>query len=379
MDTSVMGTSATSCGHRTHVVLVGAGHAHVEVLRHFRLWPDPAVRLTLVTPSRDTSYSGMLPGYVAGHYSRADIHIRVDRLADFAGCTAIFQRVVELDAGTCRVGMEDGSSICGDVISIDVGARAVISPITGSSALIVPAKPMDDFERGWAKVESRFQTDQDISFGIVGGGGAGVELALAIRYRLGRSRAGANRTVRIILLERRHEILPGFSAYARKRLIRILAAHGIEIRTDTDGSDGETLGREFSVLIMAGGVRPVDWLSGSGLATDEAGYIAVNRHLRSISHPAVFAAGDAAAMIETPRAKSGVMAVRQGPVLAQNLQRMAHGVSLNPFLPQREWLNLISTGKKYAVASRGRWSAEGRWVWRWKDWIDRKFMRRFEF
>ena len=130
---------------------------------------------------------------------------------------------------------------------------------------------------------------------------------------------------------------------------------------------------------MAGGVRPVDWLSGSGLATDEAGYIAVNRHLQSISHPAVFAAGDAAAMIETPRAKSGVMAVRQGPVLAQNLQRMAHGVSLNPFLPQREWLNLISTGEKYAVASRGRWSAEGRWVWRWKDWIDRKFMKRFEF
>jgi selenide,water dikinase len=92
-------------------VLVGAGHAHVEVLRHFRLRPDSAVRLTVVTPSRDTSYSGMLPGYVAGHYSRADIHIRVDRLADFAGCAAIFQRAVELDAGTCRVGMEDGSSI----------------------------------------------------------------------------------------------------------------------------------------------------------------------------------------------------------------------------------------------------------------------------
>ena len=163
------------------------------------------------------------------------------------------------------------------------------------------------------------------------------------------------------------------------RLTRILAAYGIDIRTDTDGSDGETLGREFSVLIMAGGVRPVDWLSGSGLASDEAGYIAVNRHLQSISHPAVFAAGDAAAMIETPRAKSGVMAVRQGPVLAQNLQRMAHGLSLKPFLPQREWLNLISTGDQYAVASRGRWSAEGRWVWRWKDWIDRKFMRRFEF
>jgi selenide,water dikinase len=377
MDTPVSGTSTTSQGPSRHIVLVGAGH--VEVLRHFRLRPDPAVRLTVVTPSRDTSYSGMLPGYVAGHYSRADIHIRVDRLADFAGCAAIFQRAVELDAGACRVGMEDGCSICGDVISIDVGARVATTAPAGNSALIVPAKPMDDFERGWARIEPRLQADEDNSFGIVGGGGAGVELALAIRYRLGRLRAGANRAARIVLLERSHEILPGFSTHARKRLIRILAAHGIEIRTDTDGSDGETLGHEFSVLIMAGGVHPVEWLSGSGLATDRDGYIAVNQHLQSISHPAVFAAGDAAAMIEAPRAKSGVMAVRQGPVLAQNLQRMAHGLSLNPFLPQREWLNLISTGDKYAVASRGRWSAEGRWVWRWKDWIDRKFMRRFEF
>jgi selenide,water dikinase len=379
METPATETSTTSRGPRRHIVLVGAGHAHVEVLRRFRLRPDPSVRLTLVTPGRDTSYSGMLPGYVAGHYSRADIHIRVDRLADFEGCAAIFQRAVELEANTCRVGMADGSSICGDIISIDVGARATMTAPGGSSALIVPAKPMDDFERSWATVEPRLQTDEDISFGIVGSGGAGVELALAIRYRLGRSRAGIHRAARIVLLERSHEILPGFSAHARKRLIRILSARGIDIRTDTDGCDGDALGREFSVLIMAGGVRPVDWLSGSGLATDEAGYIAVNRHLQSISHPAVFAEGDAAGMIETPRPKSGVMAVRQGPVLAQKLRRVAHGVALKPFSPQQEWLNLISTGQRYAVASRGRWSAEGRWVWRWKDWIDRKFVRRFQF
>jgi selenide,water dikinase len=321
----------------------------------------------------------MLPGYVAGHYSRADIHIRVDRLADFESCAAIFQRAVELEANTCRVGMADGSSICGDVISIDVGARATMTAPDGNYAQIVPAKPMDDFERSWAKVERRLLADEDISFGIVGGGGAGVELALAIRYRLGRLLAGTHCAARIVLLERSHEILPGFSATARKRLIRILSARGIDIRTDTDGCGGDALGREFSVLIMAGGVRPVDWLSGSGLATDEAGYIAVNRHLQSISHPAVFAAGDAAGMIETPRPKSGVIAVRQGLVLAQNLRRVAHGLALKPFSPQQEWLNLISTGQRYAVASRGRWSAEGRWVWRWKDWIDRKFVRRFQF
>ena len=379
MDTPVTRTSTKSHGPRRHIVLIGAGHAHVEVLRSFRLRPDPSVRLTLVTPGRDTSYSGMLPGYVAGHYSRADIHIRVDRLAGFEGCAAVFQRAVELEANACRVGMADGSSICGDVISIDVGARAAMTAPAENYALIIPAKPMDDFERSWAKIEPRLHADEDISFAIVGGGGAGVELALAIRYRLGRLRTGTRHAARIVLLERSAEILQGFSAQARKRLIRILFANSIDIRTDTDGRDGDALGHKFSVLIMAGGVRPVGWLSGSGLATDEAGYIAVNRHLQSTSHPAVFAAGDAAGMIETPRPKSGVMAVRQGPILAQNLRRVAHGLVLKPFSPQQEWLNLISTGEQYAVASRGRWSVEGHWVWRWKDWIDRRFIRRFEF
>jgi len=364
---------------RKHVVLIGAGHAHVEVMRRFRLRPDPFVHLTLVTPGPDTSYSGMVPGYVAGHYSRAEIHIRVDRLANFEACTSVFQHAVELEADGRRVGLADGSSIRGDVISIDVGATATHAVANGHNALIVPAKPMEDFERGWSQVEPLLQTDEDISFGIVGGGGAGVELALAIRHRLNRLHDGTRRAARIVLLERGEEILQGFSPNARNRLIRILSGHGIEVRTRIDRCDGDALFRDFSVLIVAAGVRPVNWLSGSGLATDAAGYIAVNRYLQSISHPGVFAAGDAAGMVESPRPKSGVMAVRQGPVLAENLRRMVHGLALKPFSPQREWLNLISTGEKYAVASRGRWSAEGHLVWRWKDFIDRKFMRRFEF
>lgn len=375
----MIGTSKAALDTRKHVVLIGAGHAHVEVLRRFRLRPDPLVRLTLVTPGPDTSYSGMVPGYVAGHYSRAEIHIRVDRLANFKACTAVFQRAVELEADSCRVGLGDGSSIRGDVISVDVGARANQAAPAGHRAMLVPAKPMDDFERGWAQAEPLLQARENISFGIVGGGGAGVELALAISHRLNCLRDGTRRAARIVLLERGEEILQGFSANARNRLIRILCSHGVEVRTRVDGCNGDALFRDFSVLITAGGVRPVNWLSGSGLATDAAGYVAVNRYLQSISHPGIFAAGDAAGMVETPRPKSGVMAVRQGPVLAENLRRMARGLALKQFLPQREWLNLISTGEKYAVASRGRWSAEGHWVWRWKDFIDRKFMRRFEF
>ena len=378
-DAKVTATTKAALDRRKHVVLIGAGHAHVEVLRRFRLRPDPLVRLTLVTTGPDTSYSGMVPGYVAGHYSRAAIHIRVDRLANFEACTAVFQRTIELEAESCQVRLADGGSIRGDVVSIDVGARANQATLAGHHVMIVPTKPMDDFERGWAQAEPLLQAEENISFAILGGGGAGVELALAIRHRLNHSRDSAPRAARVVLIERGQEILHGFSANARNRLIRILSAHGVEVRTNVDGSAGDALVREVSVLIEAAGVRPVNWLSGSGLAKDAAGYIAVNRYLQSISHPRVLAAGDAAGMLESPRPKSGVMAVRQGPVLAENLRRLAHELPLKPFSPQREWLNLISTGDKYAVASRGRWSAEGRWVWHWKDFIDRKFMRRFEF
>jgi selenide,water dikinase len=156
----------------------------------------------------------MVPGYVAGHYSRGEINIRVNHLADFEGCAAVFQRAVELEANTRRVDLADGSSICGDIISIDVGARALLNAATGHHAMIVPAKPMDDFERGWAELEPRLQSDEDLSFGIVGGGAAGVELALAIRYRLGRSPTGSRCAARVVLLERNHEILQGFAASA---------------------------------------------------------------------------------------------------------------------------------------------------------------------
>ena len=183
-DAKLTATTKAALDRRKHVVLIGAGHAHVEVLRRFRLRPDPLVRLTLVTTGPDTSYSGMVPGYVAGHYSRAAIHIRVDRLANFEACTAVFQRAIELEAESCRVSLADGSSIRGDVVSIDVGARANQATLAGHHVMIVPTKPMDDFERGWAQAEPLLQAEENISFAILGGGGAGVEVALAIRHRL---------------------------------------------------------------------------------------------------------------------------------------------------------------------------------------------------
>jgi selenide,water dikinase len=372
-----MNFEAKPHGTTRKIVLVGAGHAHVEVLRRFRLRPEPSVRITLVTRDPETPYSGMVPGYVAGHYARSDTNIRADRLVDFAGCTALFANAVGLDADGRRVLLENGRSVSGDLISVDVGAVTDTSEAPRNNGLLVSVKPMDEFENFWPMIEQRMKSESGIRIAVVGAGAAGVELALAIRYRLDQMNAGADKRAGVVLVERDARILKGFPDTVRNRLTRILSRKGIEIQTNFRAFDDEGASRPFGILIWAAGVSPAAWLASSGLAFDADGFIAVNRHLQSISHPAVFAAGDAAGMVETPRSKSGVMAVRQGPILAENLLRSVRGLPLKSFSPQKEWLSLISTGERYAVASRGRWSAEGRWVWYWKNWLDRRFMDRF--
>jgi selenide,water dikinase len=116
----------------------------------------------------------------------------------------------------------------------------------------------------------------------------------------------------------------------------------------------------------------------TSLAKDQDGFLAIGPTLQVLNDGAVFAAGDCATMVEHPRPKAGVFAVRQGPVLARNLRRALRGEALEAYVPQRDHLVLIGTGDGRAIGGRGRFVAfEGSLAWRLKDWIDRRFMRRF--
>ena len=75
-------------------------------------------------------------------------------------------------------------------------------------------------------------------------------------------------------------------------------------------------------------------------------------------------------------AHSGVHAVFAGPVLAHNLIAAINGRILKSYWPRKKSLYLLATGPKHAIASWGAFSAQGHWVWRWKDWIDRRFMHK---
>ena len=201
---------------------------------------------------------------------------------------------------------------------------------------------------------------------------------------IGAGPAGLDAALIIYLLTDGPEILPTHNAGVRRRFMRVLGERGIAVHPNSKVVGVEPNG----VQVENGDFQPADavlwvtyaaapeWPEKSGLAVDKEGFIAVDRELRSLSHPEVFAAGDIASMPD-PRPKSGVFAVRQGAVLTENLRRAAAGRPLKRYRPQKRFLGLISTGDTYAVASRGNWSWEGRLLWTWKDWIDRRFMRRF--
>ena len=367
-----------------HIVLVGAGHAHVEVLRNFGRRPETGVRLTLITKSTHTPYSGMVPGFVARHYESSEIQIPIVPLAQFANCELVLAEAVGLDPFERSVRLRDGREIKGDVVSIDTGAETDLSDAPSVQDRIVPVKPIDNFAQEWGSLIERVETDPSLRIAIVGSGAAGVELALSIQHRLTRTATGldASPSNRVTLVVDGAGILPSFLPRVRRRFARILRDHEIEI-----SSDAEFYGRmrrrastqPYQVIVWATGVAPAIWLSASGLALDKGRFVAVDRHLQSISHIGVFVSGDAGGMVESPRPKSGVIAVRQGPVLAENLRRYIAGKRLQPFFPQKSWLSLISTGNRYAVAVWGGYSIEGKWVWYWKRWVDKRFVTRYRF
>lgn len=370
------------------IVLVGGGHAHVSVLRRFGMKPMPGVRLTVITRDIHTPYSGMLPGLVAGHYGWDDVHIDLGPLARFAGARLYHGEVAGLDLAQRVVQVPGRPPVHYDLLSINTGSRPRTIDVPGALEHALPVKPIDQWLDNWQALQERVRASRGaFRVVVVGGGAGGVELALATRHRLRhllREQGEDASRLHYTLLTDGPEILPTHNPGVRRRFNRVLGERDIAVHAHSRVVAVEPDG----VQVEGGGFHPADavlwvtsaaapqWPGQSGLAVDEQGFIRVDASLRSTSHPEVFAAGDVAALPD-PRPKSGVFAVRQGPVLTENLRRAVAGRPLKRYRPQKHFLGLISTGDQYAVASRGNWSWEGRLLWTWKDWIDRRFMQRF--
>jgi selenide, water dikinase len=357
------------------LVLIGGGHSHALVLRKWGMSPLPGARLTLINPGPTAPYSGMLPGFVAGHYTRDALDIDLVRLARFAGARLVLGAVTGMDAAAKTVSVGGRPPIAYDVASVNVGITSDMPAVPGFAEHAVPAKPLGPFAEKWA---AYLAGTGPARVAVIGGGVAGAELVMAMAHAL-KSRG---RLAEITLVDQA-QALSATGPKAARLIRQTIAELGVILientgvaRIDHDKlvlSTGQEIEADF--ITGAAGARPYDWTANCGLDLHE-GYISVDAHLRS-SDPSVFAAGDCAHLSFDPRPKAGVYAVREAPILLNNL-RAAMGVGRpKTYKPQRDYLKLISLGGKSALAERLGTAAQGGLMWRWKDHIDQTFMTRF--
>jgi selenide,water dikinase len=332
----------------------------------------------------------MLPGYVAGHYDYDEVHIDLSRLAVFAGARLYRDEVVGLDRVNKKVLCRNRPPVPYDQLSINIGSTPQLAQVPGATENAVAVKPIQRFNDRWLALLDRVRLQpKKLTIAVVGAGAGGVELLLAMQFRVRNELLALGRNPDDLvfhLFTNSPTILPTHNNNVRGRFDAVLAARGVVVHRNAavtlvsagslQTATGETLAADEIVWVTSAGGAP--WLRDTGLALDTNGFINVTDTLQSVTDADIFAAGDIANMINHPLEKAGVFAVRQGPPLTTNLRRAVEGLPLVPYLPQRHWLALISTGDKYAVASRGWLSFAGSLVWQWKDWIDRRFMRKFQ-
>ncbi|KAK9794374.1 hypothetical protein WJX73_009966 [Symbiochloris irregularis] len=339
------------------LVLLGGGHAHVEVLRSFGMKPLPGVRLTLITKDVHTAYSGMLPGFVSGFYSFDECHIDLSALAAFAGARMVHAEAQAIDTQAQAITLSGRPPMRYDVLSIDVGITPSAQGVPGAMDHAIPVKPVSNFVDRLTTLKSgKRPSDRSVKIAVVGGGAGGVELALAVHHMLEQQRIDAQSASQhppAVTVFARGQILRSYPAAVRKAFLQAMQAKGMSLEEDAATAS-------------------------TGLPLDEQGFVRVLDTLQCEEGPAnVFAVGDVATSAANPRPKAGVFAVRQGPPLASNLRRLLQGEELQPFTPQSTYLSIITTGDRYAVASKGWVTLQGAWLWKVKDWIDRGWMAKY--
>jgi selenide,water dikinase len=325
----------------------------------------------------------MVPGLLAGHYELDDLAVDLVSLAGHASAGLVLNAASLVSARVNEVICANGMVLPYDVLSIDVGSVSPIGSARGVERHAVPVRPLERLVKGFNDILVRARDGRMASVTVVGAGAAAVELALAMNHRFQRELFEVATHVRVV--GDTPTIAPTLSLPARTRLRRWMRKRGVEAQLGspvTEIGDGFVRlgnGLEFATdaVIWATGAAAPPWLSQSGLACDEHGFLLTNDLLQSPSHPNVFGAGDRVNELGHPLPKAGVFAVRAGPVLAANLRAAIEGRPLQAFLPKRRWLALISTGERNVVGSYDGFGFGGAWAWLWKDHIDRRFVARY--
>lgn len=360
------------------IALLGIGHTNAHIVRKWASSPIENCRLVCISKFPITTYSGMLPGTLAGQFDREEMQIDLQELAKRAKAVLRLDEVTGIDHHSQTLLFRNSEPLPFDALSIGIGSvPAGVSEFTADS--VVPIKPMQTFID---RLDERLSFNSDII--IVGGGVAGVEVALCLHSRLKRQYPQSAAAIQIIT--RGDEIADGMRPQSRVRLRKILADRGITVRTKLSvteitgeqviTSDGAQ--RRASCVILATGAVAPPVLGNLGLPTDDRGFIATTHTLRSTSGAPIFAVGDSGTIIDDPAPKAGVYAVRQASVLWRNLQATLLEAALAEYQPQHDFLKILNTGDGKALLQYKALSFHAGWCNRLKTWIDTRFIRQYQ-
>lgn len=374
------------------LLLVGAGHAHIGLLRRLRGTPLINADITLISEQPQSIYSGMLPGWMAGHYILDDIRIDIAAQCKQASVHFIQQPIVKIDAKSQRVMTADDYDHSYEVVSLNTGADTDMHWLNNADTnnaetnnadtnSVIAIRPLHSFVNQWSQVLATAQRSAHYQLAIIGAGAAAIELVMAAQVAL--QHIHPNHQVFLICGD---VLLAGFNQKFRHRVIKQLNRLSIEViyeraiayQNGTLITERASLQQSFlmDAVIAATGVTGAAWTASTDIATVDNGFIAVNALQQSVSHNNVFAVGDVATRVDKDVAHSGVHAVHGGAVAADNLLTFMvdQNKPLQSYQPKNRTLYLLSCGDKYAIASWGSVSLQGRWVWYLKRYIDKRFV-----
>lgn len=372
-------------GQDTRIVLLGAGHTNAHVLDMWRREPVAGARLVCVSSFAAATYSGMLPGTLSGQYPPGTLEIDLRSLAHAARAELVVEPAVGVDVEARTVLFEKHEPVPFDILSVGVGSVPNRAGIDAAPGAWVPIKPMQTFLlRLYERLQEPARQDrEELRVLVIGGGVGGIEISFCLPAYLRRVLGEVRHAITIV--DAGERIGGGLSPRALPRAEALLEARGVELRTGTRVTrvnadeavcaDGRRIPADL--VILAAGAAPPPVLENTALPKDPKGFLLTRETLQSTGSENVFAVGDSGTMADAAIPKAGVYAVRQGPVLWRNIGALARGERLSRYEPQQDFLRLLNTGDGKALMDYKGWAVHARWCWRFKDYLDSRFMARF--
>jgi selenide,water dikinase len=378
------------------LVLLGGGHANIQVLKMLAMNPIGGLRITLISDQTHSPYSGMIPGYLAGYYAYEDCHFDLRRICEELNQRFVKAKIIGIDPQRKKIQLENRAEVGYDCASINVGiAPESIANTSAEAALkLIPLKPISKFIAHWDRLIAdlkAYKESELLQLAVVGAGAAGVEISIILKMLIDQNKWNAE----VSLIHRHEFLVSAKDLVAQRKLSKVLTERGIKVLQNTQALKEQENGlvlkddkglieiKSFYRVLMATQAAAPQWFERSGLPINPDGFLKVTEKLLVENETALFGAGDCIHFSPIPLKKAGVYAVRQGMILEHNIRAFFTEKSrLKTFHPKKNVLSLITIGDHKALVHQDSISML-RWMWPsllWtvKDAIDRRFMKRFQ-